>query len=104
MEYEVHCHHCDVSFPVGTRHCVHCGGRIRKGGLAPQGAVRAVPVDVFTTPEAHDVGRTDDFSELGEPVEDDDEPRASRLRLMMNGLWVVFILIAMVARYCAESS
>lgn len=25
--YEVRCPRCDVSFPVGTKVCVHCGGR-----------------------------------------------------------------------------
>lgn len=26
-EYEVRCHRCDVSFPLGTKRCFHCGGR-----------------------------------------------------------------------------
>ncbi len=25
--FEVYCPHCSVSFPVGTRTCLHCGGR-----------------------------------------------------------------------------
>ena len=35
--YEVLCHHCNVTFPVGTKRCVHCGGRLgrRGGGTAP---------------------------------------------------------------------
>lgn len=32
--YEVLCRRCQVSFPVGTRHCVHCGGRIGRERLA----------------------------------------------------------------------
>lgn len=24
--YEVHCGSCRVTFPVGTRRCIHCGG------------------------------------------------------------------------------
>ncbi len=35
--YEVHCHRCEVTFPVGTKNCVHCGGRIsRDRGRLPE--------------------------------------------------------------------
>ena len=35
--YEVHCPRCDVTFPVGTRHCLHCGGRLpRERGKLPE--------------------------------------------------------------------
>jgi ribosomal protein L37E len=27
---EVYCPRCSVSFPVGTRTCLHCGGRISR--------------------------------------------------------------------------
>jgi len=30
--YEVRCPRCDVSFPVGTRTCLHCGGATGKPG------------------------------------------------------------------------
>ena len=30
--YEVRCLRCDVSFPVGTRTCLHCGGPTEKPG------------------------------------------------------------------------
>jgi len=26
--YEVYCYQCNVSAPVGTRRCLHCGGRL----------------------------------------------------------------------------
>ncbi len=28
--YEVFCPRCTVTFPVGTRHCIHCGGRVSR--------------------------------------------------------------------------
>ncbi len=28
--YEVFCPECNVTFPVGTRHCLHCGGRLSR--------------------------------------------------------------------------
>jgi hypothetical protein len=24
----VYCHRCNVTFPVGTKRCIHCGGRV----------------------------------------------------------------------------
>ena len=30
--YEVRCLNCDVSFPIGTKVCIHCGGRITEQG------------------------------------------------------------------------
>jgi hypothetical protein len=31
--FEVYCFHCSVTFPTGTRRCVHCGGPIGRRGL-----------------------------------------------------------------------
>ena len=39
--YEVYCTHCRVSFPVGTRVCVHCGQRI--GRAAAEAAAPVGP-------------------------------------------------------------
>jgi hypothetical protein len=35
--YEIRCHACEVSFPLGTRRCVHCGERLgrRRQRLIP---------------------------------------------------------------------
>ncbi len=29
--YEVYCPQCRVTFPIGTKQCMHCGGRIGHG-------------------------------------------------------------------------
>lgn len=34
--YEVYCHRCHVTFPVGTKRCVHCGGRLGRDRLRPE--------------------------------------------------------------------
>jgi len=31
--YEVYCPRCSVTFPVGQKHCIHCGGRLSKERL-----------------------------------------------------------------------
>jgi hypothetical protein len=33
--YEVYCARCRVTFPVGTKYCVHCGGRIGRERFRP---------------------------------------------------------------------
>ena len=32
--YEVRCLRCDVSFPLGTRRCIHCGGPTSSSGAS----------------------------------------------------------------------
>lgn len=33
--FEVYCPSCSVTFPVGQKHCIHCGGRLSKERLEP---------------------------------------------------------------------
>jgi hypothetical protein len=43
--FEVRCQHCRVTFPVGTRSCLHCGRRIsgRRGQLVTGLPATATP-------------------------------------------------------------
>ena len=47
--YEVFCPRCQVSFPVETRKCIHCGGRLAKhrfkAGMEPPPNLDEVIVD-----------------------------------------------------------
>jgi len=43
--FEVHCGHCRVTYPVGTRRCVHCGGRTGPTSDAPTARLGAPPDD-----------------------------------------------------------
>lgn len=45
--FEVRCPHCDVSFPVETRTCVHCGGKTVPSTGATEFAIGALPVFDF---------------------------------------------------------
>jgi hypothetical protein len=45
--YEVRCPHCDVSFPVETRTCIHCGGKTVAASEAPSVSMGALPVFEF---------------------------------------------------------
>ena len=51
--FEVYCFNCRVTFPMGTRRCVHCGGPIgrRSPQIAPQLAAE-FPVEEEAPAEA----------------------------------------------------
>lgn len=83
--YEVYCHNCRVSFPVGTRRCIHCGGRIGQRRLA------AVPGPIQTQPQP-EIG---DEEAIGEP--------SIGRRLGTLSLWMLVAIGAAIYRACAES-
>jgi hypothetical protein len=66
--FEVHCHRCNVTFPVGARHCMHCGGRLSKQPGVPlhQHASLYETENVFELDEAppEEVGRRSPFSPI----------------------------------------
>jgi len=43
--YEVYCTRCKVSFPVGTRACMHCGQPIGRPAAASGALERPAPLD-----------------------------------------------------------
>lgn len=43
--YEVNCARCRVSFPVGTRTCIHCGQPIDRPGAGTAGPPRSLASD-----------------------------------------------------------
>jgi hypothetical protein len=76
--FEVYCFHCRVTFPIGTRRCIHCGQPIG----APPGAQPANPLlpadEAAEMPELPSVARR--FGGLS--------------------LWVLLALGAMLSRMC----
>ena len=81
--YEVYCYECRVTFPVGTRRCVHCGRPIPMGPLTP-GALPLVP---GAAPDA-----SDEFELPGQ---------ISGRKLGGMSLWVLLALGAALSRFCA---
>ena len=90
--YEVYCQRCRVSFPVGTRPCIHCGERIGRPGL-----LRAAPARPAAAPKRP----------AGAPpppvFEEDAEELPTRGGLMspVAILWVVLILGGAIYRACS---
>jgi hypothetical protein len=79
--YEVYCYECRVTFPVGTRRCVHCGRPIGAGPL--RGAPPVIP---------------------GIDAEGPEEPelpgQISARKVGGMSLWVLLALGAALFRFC----
>ena len=81
--YEVRCYNCNVSFPPGTKRCMHCGGRT---GQKP------VPGPIPGMEPPHPL-------EL-EDMEDENPLRRGPARLLMGAVWVLLALVASLYRVC----
>jgi hypothetical protein len=52
--YEILCPRCNVTFPVGSRHCIHCGGPLGRGRslfAAAQAGADAPPEEIEAAEE-----------------------------------------------------
>lgn len=91
---EVRCPQCNVSFPVGTRRCLHCGGATVEPEVAAQiHAFRSGANPVIYAPQtAHEPG----------PAEDADEEAVRRRSpRSLTVLWVLMLIAASIYRACA---
>lgn len=90
--YEVYCQRCRVSFPVGTRSCIHCGERIGRG-RSPAPAPAPLRPGARRRPAG-----------VPPPVMDDVEdelPTRSGLMSPVAILWLVLILGGAIYRACS---
>jgi hypothetical protein len=80
VAYEVVCPACRVTFPVGTRRCIHCGGRV--GPAATAGPPIELP------PPGED-------AEVGDVM----RPRIRTLS-PMTVIWILLLLAGSLYRTC----
>jgi hypothetical protein len=105
--YEVRCPRCDVSFPVETRRCIHCGG--------PTSASESPPPIEFATgsplprtrpQEPPDGGSGKTSIPEGGPLEDSEEAPpsvgSSLLRTFGSLFWVIALIGFSIMRSCSE--
>ena len=89
--FDVFCHNCKVTFALGTKNCIHCGGR-----LTPRGAPRAMGRIVHAEP----------FEPVGAPEEVIvEETTGGRWRLPVSPvtlLWIVLIAGSVAQRACQD--
>jgi len=86
--YEVRCPGCDVTFPPGTRQCIHCGSRIGRPRL------------LGGSGELQSFEGGDPFPESHAP-ESDTEPSGGRgLRIGFTLVWLVLAVVTAAMRAC----
>jgi hypothetical protein len=86
--YEVRCETCRVTFPLGTKRCLHCGGRLgARESIPPLSAVFSESAEL--DPEILDGGEAEQTGRRG-PV-----------RLAMGVVWVLLALVGTLYRICA---
>ena len=121
--FEVYCVNCKVTFPIGTRKCLHCGARV-----APQGRARVVrsggPTALSEVARKHmqtsaDAGagrptsrRNPTLEELAEaaipstvsrsglPIDDVDDMLPKRRFSPMTTLWILLAFTGAAVRAC----
>lgn len=93
--YEVRCHACNVSFPIGTKSCIHCGDRIG-GSLFRIGHDPGDP-DLADIREYEVVERTETETAEAEPLE-----RGGFFRFGVTALWVLIAIVSAAVRSCQE--
>ena len=79
--FEVFCPQCKVTFPVGARHCLHCGGRLLRE--------RTRLVEALSS-----------FDQEGAPLEDEG-PRMNRFSPDAL-IWVLLFVVGTLYRACAS--
>jgi hypothetical protein len=102
--FEVRCPSCNVSFPVGTKRCIHCGERTSKSLGNSSGRLRSQ--EPASTQELRGPGSTIDYDGGESPFDEaGDEavaPRTSILRRSVTIIWVVILIGISVIRACME--
>ncbi len=100
--YEVRCARCEVSFPVETRRCLHCGGPTGRPGtgvaleswVSSNGEVD----DEFPEPTGLLLPGQD-----GREIETPDEPSSigrSLIRSLGGFVWIIVLIGFTLARNC----
>ncbi|MFK7896853.1 MAG: hypothetical protein AB8G23_13505 [Myxococcota bacterium] len=117
--YEVRCPRCDVTFPIETKRCVHCGGATGKGatislrgtrfGTKGLGDYSGTGADSGRTTAAdYDLGRDTGSPAAGEDeivLADADASSSlgkSILGSMGSVIWILLLVGFSLARSCGE--
>ena len=82
--YEIYCYQCNVSAPVGTRRCIHCGGRL-SGERSPQ---RTELMSLFEADSSEaDEDREEVATSIGSAA-----PKV--------GMWILLLIGGFLYRFC----
>jgi hypothetical protein len=105
-QYEVRCPRCEVTFPTGTKRCVHCGGRtapshVRVAAGSPGSH------DHLMGPSAEEVvvlpAEGGGLEPLGVEEEAEGGGRSGLVRSAVTLVWVLIAVGFSILRACSES-
>ena len=110
--FEVCCPRCEVTFPIGTKRCIHCGGRTVPSSRPGESG----QIETLRRSEGGEASDPFDWdSESGfDPAEydgterelemDDESPPVGRtLARSLGGLvWVIALIVFSIARNCGD--
>ena len=104
-DYEVRCSPCDVSFPVETKRCIHCGGRL--GKLAPRlQGVEGLAGFELGSGLSQSTPASEASSEALSPAErEESEAPTGRFGFLRGGMtlvWIVLAALYSILRACGE--
>jgi len=104
--FEVRCPRCDVSFPIETRRCIHCGGATSAPGAVVDVGAWAGPFESVGEGGAGPIGTTP--AGPGDRAADEASQAppqglgASLLRTFGSLFWVVALVGFSILRSCGE--
>ena len=98
--FEVRCHSCNVSFPPGTKVCLHCGGRTGE----PAVPVLLSEIRALSQADGDDAQLPSQAGELAEaPAGEEAEPgRRSLFGTAMSLFWVLLLVAGYLFRSCVS--
>lgn len=88
-QVEVYCNRCRVSFPVGSRRCIHCGGQLDRERIGRE--LRTLPAGFEPYVE----------EDLEGSVLDDEMPRRSGIS-PLTLVWIALLLAGYLYRSCVS--
>lgn len=109
VEYEVRCPRCDVSFPTGTKRCIHCGGRTaRSGSRGLEGPATRAERALARAAAARETELHPEGGRSAQPIsfEPDEEELQDRrpglVRSAVTLLWVLLAVAFSIIRACSQ--
>ena len=112
-KYEVRCPRCDVSFPVDTRRCLHCGGATGPSVIELPEFQHSVVEEPEPSPSYAPAAAVDERGYAASPFQPETQPRfeaeeeegsgrPSILRSASTIIWIALAILFSVMRVCSD--
>ena len=110
MSYEVWCHSCNVTFPTGTKTCLHCGSRTRPdrphlGNMRRRAEPDMTSGALSFADDAEAIRSLPDLPPIASTaaIEPEEGPaRRSLLRAGMTVMWMILLAAGYAWRACSQ--